>query len=268
MVFKYKQESFECDFIPVCNLCGYKLIINKGYKFYSIIKCTNNTCKSNKGLFNKLNAFLPESIAKIRIAKYKEKTKSNRKNNILYWTKKGFSEDEAKKKVSEFQITFSKEICIEKYGIEKGLEIFNKRNKNWTNSLRDNCIKNGDGRSIQSKWAKEIIDIICQKLNIKFPEKETYLYDKKYNRAYAYDFTYENKIIEFNGNYWHANPLMYNKDDFIRNKHVKDIWEYDKRKIQLAKNKKYDVLVIWESDDENIIDKCYNFLNNGKKIHK
>jgi hypothetical protein len=58
---------------------------------------------------------------------------------IEYWTKKGFSEKESIEIISKSQRTFSKNICIEKYGENKGMEIFNSRQKKWINTLNSNC---------------------------------------------------------------------------------------------------------------------------------
>ena len=55
-------------------------------------------------------------------------------NQIKYWTNKGYSIEESKQLVKERQTTFSKEICIQKYGIEKGIDIFNERTAKWQNS--------------------------------------------------------------------------------------------------------------------------------------
>lgn len=57
---------------------------------------------------------------------------------IEYWMKKGFSEKESIEIISKSQKTFSKNLCIEKYGLEKGLEIFNARQLKWVNSLHNN----------------------------------------------------------------------------------------------------------------------------------
>lgn len=56
-------------------------------------------------------------------------------SQIKYWIKKGFSEEEAKYKVKEHQSTFSLEKCITRHGKEKGIEIFNDRQKKWLNSI-------------------------------------------------------------------------------------------------------------------------------------
>ena len=54
---------------------------------------------------------------------------------VEYWMDKGFSVDESKLKVSESQKTFSKNICIEKYGEDEGIRVFNKRQKKWIKTL-------------------------------------------------------------------------------------------------------------------------------------
>jgi G:T-mismatch repair DNA endonuclease (very short patch repair protein) len=59
-----------------------------------------------------------------------------------------------------------------------------------------------------------------------------------------------NLLIEFNGDYWHCNPIKYSPDYFNKKKCMlaKDIWEYDKNKLYLAKNNGYACEVIWETD--------------------
>lgn len=61
-----------------------------------------------------------------------------------------------------------------------------------------------------------------------------------------------NLIIEFNGDYWHCNPIKYDKDYFhqVKNMTVQQLWEYDKNKIDLIKSKGYNLEVIWETDYE------------------
>lgn len=51
-----------------------------------------------------------------------------------YWIKKGFTE-EALIKLNKEQSTFSKQKCIEKYGEEKGIEIWKKRQDKWQQTL-------------------------------------------------------------------------------------------------------------------------------------
>ena len=89
-----------------------------------------------------------ESIQKIKeiqkknSLKYKEKKRLNpekyldvQTTQLGYWIKKGYSEEDAKKQLSERQNTFSLQICIDKYGLEEGTKVFNKRQEKWQETL-------------------------------------------------------------------------------------------------------------------------------------
>lgn len=90
---------------------------------------------------------------------------------------------------------------------------------------------------------------------------------KETKKAYSYDFTYGKKIIEFNGDYWHCNPLVYEAEYFNKNKELtaKEIWQYDLTKNRLAESHGYEVLVVWESEwhktPDHAIKKCIDFIN-------
>lgn len=67
-----------------------------------------------------------------------------------------------------------------------------------------------------------------------------------------------NLLIEYNGDYWHCNPQKYESDylNTKKNKTAKEIWEYDAKKLYLAKKNHYNCEVIWETDykkNKNII---------------
>lgn len=82
-----------------------------------------------------------------------------------------------------------------------------------------------------------------------------------------YDFCFQNKIIEFNGDFWHANPEKYNKD-FINpfsKKTAFEVWKRDEHRIAIAKLNGYDVKIIWEShykqNKNKILQECIEWLN-------
>ena len=188
-------------------------------------------------------------------------------NKLEYWLNKGYKKEEAELLLKERQTTFTLEKCIKKYGKEKGTLIFNERQEKWKRSLQENFEREGDGRSPSSKFANSIITELCNHLKIEIPKKEKWIKNKGNGNAYSYDFTYKKKIIEFNGDYWHCNPLIYEGDYFNKNKGLtaEEIWKYDNEKNNLAKSKGYQVLVIWESEwnenPEYVIKKCIKFLN-------
>lgn len=193
-------------------------------------------------------------------------TPNKRTTNIEYYLEQGYELDEAYIKLKERQTTFTLEKCIKKHGIEKGTSLYNKRQEKWMKKLYENFQINGDGRSKQSKFALNIINEICNILNIDIPKREKYYYDKIYNRAYAYDFVFNNKIIEFNGDYWHCNPKIFSSDYFnsVKQKTAQEIWDYDKRKKECAEEYNNSLLIIWEYDynnnKEETIKKCIDFL--------
>ena len=202
--------------------------------------------------------------------KFNENVVKNRSYNtrLEYYINKGMSEEEAHKALHDRQATFSLEKCISKYGEKKGLEIFSKRQQKWLQSLYKNFQCNGDGRSNQSLFAKEIIKYCCKKLNMPIPKNEKYMFWKETKQAFAYDFMYKNKIIEFQGDYWHCNPKLYDKDFYnkVKQKTAQEIWEYDKIKLECANFYGYDVLYIWEHDYRNnkqeTLQRCIDFLTN------
>jgi hypothetical protein len=181
---------------------------------------------------------------------------------IDYWIKKGFNKEEAKEKIKERQETFSRKICIEKYGYKKGLEVFINRQEKWIESLN----KNGKLKIGYSEVSQELFRMLENNEYVFYGEKN-YEYNIT-NKKYDYTNISRKKIIEFNGDVYHANPKIFKKCDnphpYLKHLKSEDIWKMDEYKINLAKEKSFDVLVIWEDEfKENpklVIEKCKKFL--------
>jgi hypothetical protein len=186
---------------------------------------------------------------------------------LRWWLDKGYTSEEAKELLKQRQTTFSLDKCVHRYGEKEGLKIFNERQVKWKKSLQENFEREGDGRSPSSKFANSIIRELCLYLNIEIPKKEKWMMCKETKKAYSYDFTYKKKIIEFNGDYWHCNPLLYEEDFFNKNKELtaEEIWQYDLAKNRLAESHGYKVLVVWENEwmkePDHVIKKCIDFIN-------
>lgn len=216
-----------------------------------------------------------------------EKTWNKRRNNpelykdvnttkLEYWLKKGFTKEESKEKIKERQRTFTLEKCIDKYGETKGLEIWNNRQMKWSSKI-ETKYKNGDFVKFRnenySEPEIEMFETLIEKLNLKqekvyYGKKQFYRHFKELGKTYSYDFVYDKKIIEFNGDYWHCNPKMYNENYFHKYLQMlaSEIWKNEKIKIDSITNIGYKVLTIWEYDYNNhreeTIQKCIDFLNN------
>lgn len=194
---------------------------------------------------------------------------------IQYYINKGHDEETAKKMLHDRQSTFKLEKCIQKYGQEEGNKIWLERQFKWQKSLIDNGnIKCGYSRISQELFQELLkyyyIDDIA---NVYYAVKnhEHYI-SKKGVGFFSYDFTdiSKKKIIEYNGDQYHANPKLYKADDFPHPYYKEngptalDIWKKDNIKLNLAKEYGFDILVVWDSEykknKNETIKKCLNFL--------
>lgn len=75
------------------------------------------------------------------------------------------------------------------------------------------------------------------------------------NKVKYADCVIGNKIIEVNGDIYHANPRIYKSNDLIRfwgyNDKAKLLWDKDYQKYQEYKQLGYNVLYVWEYDIKN-----------------
>jgi len=184
--------------------------------------------------------------------------------NNAYWVKRGLTEEEATKKVSERQTTFSKEICIEKYGKVEGLKRWKDRQDKWQNTInsksdeeinRINRLKASYGVNV-SKAERDLCQILeCESAFIISREK-----------GYVYDMRRGNKLIEYYGDYWHCNPKIYDKDYYNRRiaKTASEKWKSDQDKNDYAMRNGFSVMVVWEkdynTDPQKVINECLEFL--------
>ena len=56
--------------------------------------------------------------------------------------------------------------------------------------------------------------------------------------------------VEFNGDYWHCNPSVYSGSFFHpkKRKTAEQIWEDDRRRLQVLEKSGYRTLVVWENE--------------------
>ena len=234
--------------------------INKGFtKDESILKVSD---------FQKENNI--KNIEKWKNKKHTYEYKKQKNTNVEYYLNKGYSILDSKELLIERQKTFTLEKCIIKYGLEQGTEIYNKRQKDWIKKMFNENTCMATGRSlICDKFIEKLINSINNIITNSFLYgiNEKFIYDKLEKKANRYDLCYDKKIIEFNGDFWHSNPKIFEANEIHKVKKIKcsEIWSKDKRKIDSAKEHGYDILVIWESEyinnEEEIIKKCKEFLN-------
>ena len=136
----------------------------------------------------------------------------------------------------------SKETMIEKYGVPYSIYLPNrKRNIGIRSGIHKKVEKMLDGLQIDYE-SEKVMDFYGYNkyLNDNYnPRPDIILKDKKI-------------VIEINGNYWHANPDMYKPNDLIYKwggkKSAKEIWSFDKSRIDQIESFGYKVIVLWEKD--------------------
>ena len=201
------------------------------------------------------------SIAGKNIPNISEKMKY--RNSKQYYIDK-YGEEEGNFKYKQWcksQDHSSLSFFIKKYGEEKGkqkyLDVNLKKNMNRPKSYFS---------KISQKLFKDILANLPEKSDVDFAtkNKEFSLYFKENNetKKYCYDFRYKNKIIEYNGDWFHRNPKYYD----ITLSENKEIRLRDEKKINLAKNRNYEVLIIWDLEyklnPQEVLQKCLDFLIN------
>jgi hypothetical protein len=208
------------------------------------------------------------------VKKFREDVKSGLKkyNNPLtieYYTNKGLTQQEAKDALSERQRTFSRNKCIERYGLDKGLEIWKNRQEKWQKTLKskpaDEIIRINKSKLNDNFYSKESIeafDLLINMVGLKesdylYKENELVLYDRKEKKCFMYDFCIPNLkiIVEYNGYCWHVHEDVLTKEEIncwknpISGETADSVIKKDYIKSELAKKCGYNIYTIWNDID-------------------
>ena len=217
-----------------CLKCGKKVSKNchLGY-------C--NKCRDRSG---KKNPFYGKKHDIEMIEKTKKKLSIISKNK---WKDKKYREKVIKGTSKPRQEKFKKEqsIRITKWyqdNPKQGLIRSKKMKESWENGK----IKPNINSINESKMEREIRNKIIELLPNRNVRKSTIRINKKW---YYPDIRIDKKIIiEFFGDYWHANPQKYKENDIIHHKlTAKQIWDNDKKRIKTLEDNGFKIFIIWEN---------------------
>lgn len=153
------------------------------------------------------------------------------------------------------------EQLVEQFGIEKTKQICDNRGKSCS---KETLMQKFGTEELYSEFCKSRSDKMYRKysgyssnkekelfeyIRLMFPNVEAQfkIYDGRY---YLYDMKIDNVIIEFNGDYWHANPTKYSENWINHHNKMtaKEIWEQDRVKRDVALKSNFIVKYVWESD--------------------
>ena len=209
-----------------------------------------------------------------------------------YCNKQAYTNSQEYKRMSDLEYeeynksrAVTKENMIKKYGEEKGLKnFFDYCNKQAYTKCLDYFYKKygkikGEEKYIEymnsfphvfySNISKELFERLdnyfCFSTVYYAPKtKEFGKYYKEGKRYYFYDFVLpEIKLcIEFNGDYFHANPKIFKEYDtpnpYNKTLTAKEIWKADECKNNVIVKCGFKLLKVWESDYNNDKDKVFN----------
>jgi len=267
-----KESKSKQGFNVSDNPSTIKYWLNKGYKRHEALQKLNKNNRINSIFCEEywLNKGYTKEQAKYKISeKQIENGKKSRQNNsfiptqIEYWLSKGYTDKQAKELLSERQSTFSLKKCIEKYGEKRGLKVWKERQKIWQNTLKSKSPEEIE-RINKAKMFKNSFSKISQDLFWKLYEKikndfkdiyfaqlgkrkgkdvsgnnnEYMILFKDRNIVFPDFFIKDvNKVIEFDGDYWHGE--------------VRGNIEKDKQRDKLIIENGYDVFHVKERDYNN-----------------
>jgi hypothetical protein len=217
-----------------------------------------------------LNKEYEEKIPEIRrlghIKAGESLKETHKKGNFL-------SENGAKNKALKIKGMHSLEWMINRYGEEEGTMRHKERCEkiSKTSYFREyNKINKNNYSPISQELFWKIHNIIKEIFNkIYFGEL-----NHEYNCGTPGNFDFvilDNKrVIEFNGDKWHANPNIYKESDIplkFTNKTAAQIWQEDIDKNKKAIDNGYSLKIIWEKDylrdKESVILDCIKFILSG-----
>jgi hypothetical protein len=179
----------------------------------------------------------------------------------------------------------------EKYGNELGLSKFRQVNKQKGNANNPRVIaerleitveeaieiilsrNNYTGKTWGSTLEQEFVNSLEKQLGFSL-EYTTFtkpygIWSELLNTYVIYDIKHKNCIIEFNGDYWHANPKIYKDEAVIRGTQATSIRQKDMLKLRTATNKGFITYTVWESDykenKEKTLKEVCKWMQNGLK---
>lgn len=175
----------------------------------------------------------------------------------------------------ERAVIATKETCIKRYGYDnvwKIPEVIQSmtEKKDYKKSFEKGCVtkveKYGTPYTFtlhksNGKRLTKPVEVIKNYLDLKGVSYTMDYYiptTKFYVDFYLHDY---NLIIEVYGDYWHCNPNKYKEDQIVKfnkggSKIVKDVWEYDRNRIEKLNSLDYLIIILWESDINKNLDLC------------
>jgi very-short-patch-repair endonuclease len=151
--------------------------------------------------------------------------------------------EETKKKMSEAKLAYYEnggKTWIE--GVGHSEETKQKISENTKKQWEDGVFDDHNGL-FRSNLEKDVYAYISSKYEC----EDSFRINRKIYDVYIPSL---NTLVEVNGDYWHYNPVIYDRDhyDKSRDLHAGDIWDRDEYKVNLALENGYQIFTLWQKD--------------------
>lgn len=199
-----------------------------------------------------------------RFAKYTpEEVREQSSFSYLFWMKRGYNEETSKSIVSS--ISKSGNVALKEKYTEEERRKFNVRcTEYWierhAEAWKEHYIKFMNSLA-NTSFRSKIADEFCSELSKSFLGDKLYFGETEFamcinNKGIIrIDFTNTTKnfCVEFHGDYWHANPLIYEENEMISfpkniKKRAGDVWILDQTRMEHIRRRGFRVFVVWESE--------------------
>ena len=263
-----KEEGLDVNNVELSEwiekLGGRKHSVSDSINLSSVRKRTENSFQEKYGAINPLckgtsafkkrNETVKEKYGTDNVFQNKEiieKIKTKKEKTVLekYGVNNVFQLEEIKEKI--------KQTNREKYGTDYAIQNEKLREKYFSKrTSKGNFISSGE-----NELAK-----ILEDLGFNFQRQITGKFkwfdeNNKFHFCIP-DFLIEDKkiVIEYFGDFWHANPLFYKSEDLVYTRKASEIWYFDSIKKEFIEKQGYKLIIIWENDLKNNIDKVIETL--------
>ena len=180
--------------------------------------------------------------------------------SLEWYTRQGYTIEEAIQMRHDKYVANGREWYIKKFGEEEGNRRYRERMNQWNENF-----KNTQHSNVADECVAYIIEGYENIYDFKYGENEAII-EVSDGKMFKPDLLYGNKIIEFFGDFWHANPTKYPASYFHRHKEMtaQEIWDYDRKRTDDLESQGYHVFIIWEwdytHDTERVINEARKFL--------
>lgn len=174
------------------------------------------------------------------------------KRHISYWLNQGLDISEAKLALHKFQ---SRSIM---YWVDKFGEVLGtKKYDAWVALVKSKMNISGVSKSSQV-FFKSFFEKINGASNVcyfEYNQREFKIVSSSGNNLFLdcyFEYNGKKFGIEYNGDYWHANPKIYQSDSLIsypsKKRYASDVWAKDEYKNNEFKKQDIHIFYVWEND--------------------